>query len=97
MSTVVKSTEDWEAELGRRVRLARKRSRLSQRALADRANVSMSAVRGLEAGNGSNLRTFVRVVRALGLDSGLDRIFNAPATVSPVALLQARNELKVGS
>jgi transcriptional regulator with XRE-family HTH domain len=96
MSTVVRSTADWEVDLGQRVRNARKQSGLSQAALADRANVSMSAVRGLEAGNGSTLRTFVSVVRALGLDAGLDRLFNAPATVSPVAMFQARNHVKIG-
>ena len=96
MSTIVRSTQEWEAELGQRVRLARKRAGLSQQGLADRANVSMSAVRGLEAGNGSTLRTVISVARALGLESGLDHIFSAPATVSPVAMLQARKGSKAG-
>jgi transcriptional regulator with XRE-family HTH domain len=96
MSTIVRSTPDWEVELGQRVRLARKRTRLSQQALAARSNVSLSAVKSLEAGRGSTLRTFVSVVRALGLDTGLDRIFASPATVSPVAMLHARGESTVG-
>jgi len=93
---IVRSTEGWEIELGQRVRSSRKRSRLSQQSLATRANVSLSAVKSLEAGKGSTLRTFVRVIRALNLDAGLDRIFATTATVSPVAMLQARGEFKVG-
>lgn len=96
MSQVVRSTDAWESELGQRMRAARKRARLSQAALAERANVSLSAVKSLEAGRGSSLKTFVSVVRALELDAGLDRVFAVTSTVSPVAMLQARSELKVG-
>lgn len=96
MSTIVRTTQDWETDLGQRIRLARKRTGLSQQALADRANVSRSAIKSLEAGRGSTLRTFVSVARALRLDAGLDRIFAAPATVSPVAMMQARSDLKAG-
>ena len=90
MATIVRSTADWETELGHRIRLARKRARLSQTSLAERANVSQSAVRSLEAGTGSTLRTLINVVRALDLDTGLEQLITPPATVSPVALLRAR-------
>jgi transcriptional regulator with XRE-family HTH domain len=96
MSDLVRSTDAWEAELGQRVRAARKRARLSQTALATRANVSLSAIKSLEAGRGSTLRTFVGVIRALHLDAGLDRMFAVTSTVSPVAMLQARGQLKAG-
>lgn len=96
MSIIVRTTHAWETELGERIRLARKRAGLSQQELADRANVSRSAIKSLEAGRGSTLRTFISVTRGLSLDAGLDRIFSAPATVSPVAMMQARNEQKSG-
>jgi transcriptional regulator with XRE-family HTH domain len=96
MSVIVRSTAAWEADLGQRLRVARKRARLSQSALAAKANVSLSAIKSLEAGRGSTLRTFVSVVRALNLDTGLDRIFAVTSTVSPVAMLQARRNLTVG-
>ena len=96
MSTIVRSTEAWETELGERVRLARKRAKLTQQGLADRASVSKGAVRNLEAGRGSTLGTFISVVRALGLDAALDRVFAAPASVSPVAVFQARRESTAG-
>ena len=96
MSQLVRSTDAWETELGQRLRAARKREPFSQAALAARANVSLSAVKSLEAGRGSSLKTFVSVVRALNLDAGLDRVFAVTSAVSPVAMLQARGELKVG-
>ena len=96
MGGIVRSTDAWEAELGHRLRATRKRARLSQAVLATRANVSLSAVKSLEAGRGSTLRTFVSVVRALNLDTGLDRMFAVTSSVSPVAMLQARSELALG-
>ena len=96
MSQLARGTQAWEAELGQRLRAARKRARLSQAELATRANVSLSAVKSLEAGRGSSLKTFIGVVRALDLDAGLDRVFAVTSTVSPVAMLQARSKLEVG-
>jgi len=95
MSQVVRSTGAWESELGQRLRATRKRARLSQAGLAARANVSLSAVKSLEAGRGSSLKTFISVVRALNLDTGLDRVFAVTSTVSPVAMLQGRGDVKV--
>jgi transcriptional regulator with XRE-family HTH domain len=95
MGEIVRSGSEWEAELGRRLRAVRKLARLSQTTLADRANVSLSALKSLEAGRGSTLRTFLGVVRALNLDSSLDRLFPVTTTVSPVAMLAARTEMRV--
>ena len=96
MSQVVRSTDAWESELGQRLRAVRKRAQLSQAGLAERANISLSAVKALEAGHGSSLKTFISVVRALNLDTGLVRVFALTSTVSPVAMLRARSDLKVG-
>ena len=93
---MVRSTADWEIEIGRAVRSARKRVGASQQAVATRANVSLSAVKSLEAGKGSTLRTLISVSRALNLDAGLDRLFVTTAAVSPVAMLRARTALKAG-
>lgn len=97
MSGIVRGIEDWEIELGHRVRAARRQSRLSQQALATNANVSLSAVKALEGGRGSRLRTFVSVIRALNLDDGLERIFTVSATVSPVAMLLAGSRQRIES
>ena len=90
METAVRSTREWEAEIGQQIRATRKQQRLTQQELADRSNVSRSAIKYLEAGNGSSLATFLNVSRALGLD--LNQVFMTVSTVSPLALLKAKRK-----
>ena len=89
---IVRSTSSWEQELGTRVRLVRKQRKMTQQELADRSNVSRSAIKYLESGKGSSLATFLNVVRALELDENLDQIFAVVSTISPLALLQAKQK-----
>lgn len=51
--------------MGRRVRSARLARALDQRDLAERAGVSLSALRRLEAGQGSTLKTVIAVTNTL--------------------------------
>ena len=90
MKTIVRSTQDWEAEIGQRIKATRKERKLTQQELAERSNVSRSAIKYLEAGHGSSLATFLNVSRALGLDRGLEEIFSTVSTISPLALLAAK-------
>lgn len=92
MDIPIRSTQQWEAELGRAIAATRKQHKLTQQALADRSNVSRSAIKYLEAGNGSSLATFLNVSRALGLD--LDQVFDSVSSVSPLALLKAQRKTK---
>lgn len=92
MASLVRSTPEWEAELGRRIKAARKERHLTQQELADRSNVSRSAIKYLEAGNGSSLATFLNVARALCLEGDLEKIFSPVSTISPLALLEARRK-----
>ena len=92
MRTILRSTQDWEAELGQRIRATRKQQRLTQQELADRSNVSRSAIKYIEAGHGSSLATFLNVARALGLDKSLEQIFTTVSTISPLALLEAERK-----
>ena len=87
---IIRSTSDWEAELGNRVRVARKLRKMTQQELAERANVSRSAIKYLESGKGSSLATFLNVLRALDLDENLEEIFAVVSTISPLLLLQAK-------
>lgn len=91
--SIVRSTPEWEAELGRRIRATRKQRKLTQQELADRSNVSRSAIKYLEAGNGSSLATFLNVSRALGLEGELEQIFAPVSTISPLALLEAKRKI----
>ncbi len=70
--------EEIEADLGEKLRALRLSRDLDQISLAARAGVSVSALRGLEAGSGSTLRTLVRVARALGREDWF-------ASIAPVA------------
>ncbi len=82
-----RSTEEWEQRVGDQLRRARLVAGLDQAELAASADVSIGALRNLERGSGSTLRTLVRVVRALGLDAWLDSL--SPAVgVSPVDILR---------
>jgi transcriptional regulator with XRE-family HTH domain len=71
----------------RRLRLAQG---LTQVELAERANVSLSAVKYLEGGRGSSLATLIRVARSLGRADWLSSLAPAEPSVSPIALLRER-------
>jgi len=88
------STTDWEHELGVQVKRARLALNLGQEELAHRANLSLGAVKGLEHGNGSTVKTFVRVVRALGKQDWLGGLEPEPE-IGPFDLLQLREGRKV--
>ncbi|MBE0594735.1 MAG: helix-turn-helix domain-containing protein [Gemmatimonadales bacterium] len=61
------------SELGERLRLARKRRKLSNTVVAQRAGVSRTTVYKVEAGDpGATLGAYVRVLAVLGLEGDLD-------------------------
>ena len=84
------STEDLEQLLGERIRAVRISGRLTQVELADRANVSVGALKNLESGSGSSTSTLVKVLRALGQESWLDKLGPPPASFNPLEVLEAR-------
>ena len=79
------TVEELESELGDRLRTYRLTKNLQQSALAERAGVGLSALRNLENGRGSTVKTLLSVVRALGREDWLNTV--APvATVNPLTL-----------
>ena len=84
-----RSTEDFEIALGEQVRALRIAAGLDQATLASEAGISLGAVRNLEQGNGSTLRTIIRAVRVLDREDWLDGL--APrVSVSPLDVLRNR-------
>lgn len=79
-----------EKRLGERLRDVRLGERLTQQELADRANVSVGALKHLENGQGATVGTFVRVLSALGRFDLIDQLSPPAPTFSPLALLQAQ-------
>jgi len=86
MAMIVRTSDDWEQELGHRVKVARKAADLTQEELANRANISLNTLKSLEGGNGSQLSTFIKVIRALDMDREFDALLMTSA-VDPMALL----------
>lgn len=81
-------SEDWEVYLGEQFRKLRIRAGLDQLQLADRAGISAGALKNLESGKGSSLKTLVKVCRALGRTDWLQAL--APRiAVSPLQMLRA--------
>jgi transcriptional regulator with XRE-family HTH domain len=84
-----KTTEEWEATLGRQLRDLRLRQNVDQRKLAEQAGVALNAVKNLEAGKGTTVKSLVKVLRALGRIEWLDAL--APAvSISPLQMLKPK-------
>jgi len=72
-----------ELELGENLKRLRLNKNCDQKTLAGRAGISVRALRNLESGHGSSVKTLLSVVRALGRESWLQTI--APvATINPL-------------
>jgi len=94
VSTPTRTTEEWASELGRAVRLLRVNQRMTQEDLAKSANIALTALRNLEAGRGSSLRSFILVLRVLGQTDWLSALTPEEPSVSPMELLRQRENAK---
>ena len=86
------TTKGLELELGRDVRRIRLHQDLTQQELARDANISLSALKGLEAGHGSGIRTLIRVARALGRTDWLESFAPREPSISPMQMLRERQK-----
>lgn len=82
------SIAEIEASLGERLKALRLDKNVDQKTLAERAGISLRAVKNLEGGLGSTLKSLVAVLRALDHDQWLQTI--APiATINPLSLTRS--------
>lgn len=80
-----------EAQLGERLKLLRLNQNLDQITLAARAGISVGALKNLESGSGSTLKTLIAVLRVLGRQEWLSTI--APvATINPLNMPRAAHQ-----
>lgn len=86
-SYVNRTTEEWEQALGSQVHALRIRKRIEQKELAKLANVSVSAIKNLEGGKGSSLKTFIRILRALERTDFLNAL-QPEISVSPLDVVR---------
>lgn len=90
------TTADWEHQIGDEVRSLRLRQRLTQAELAQRANISLSAVKYLEKGRGSSLATLIRIARVFGRTDWLASFAPAEPAVNPIAMLREHQRAAKG-
>lgn len=74
-----------EGAMGERLRALRLSQNLDQKTLAERAGLSLRAVKNVESGSGSTLRSLVSVLRVLGREEWLLTIAQMP-TINPLTL-----------
>ncbi len=80
-----------EAQLGERLRALRLNMNLDQITVAERAGISVGALKNLESGAGSTIKTLVAVLRILGREEWLSTI--APiATINPLNMPRATQQ-----
>jgi transcriptional regulator with XRE-family HTH domain len=84
-----KTPQELQVELGRRLQQLRLSKNLDQRAVADKAGITRSALQNLEAGRGSSVKTLVRTLKALNYLEGIEILAPEP-TVNPLALLKTK-------
>lgn len=85
-----------EARLGAQLRRARLLEDVDQQTLAAKANISLGALKRLEAGKGSTLLSLVSVLRVLGRLSWLDTLEPEPEP-GPFDEIYGRSEPKRAS
>jgi len=83
-----RTVHEWEAQLGAQVRAARIAADLDQATVAELADLSIGAVKNLEGGKGSSLKTLIRVLRVLDRTDWFDALA-PPITISPLQMLAA--------
>lgn len=74
------TTIETEHQVGEQLRALRLGRNIDQQTLAERAGISLRAVKNIESGSGSTLRTLVLVARALGREDWF-------AAMAPVATI----------
>ncbi len=77
---IINTVDELEVALGQHIRNLRLQKNLDQNGLAERAGISVSALRRLERGAGATTTTLLSVVRALERQDWL-------ATLAPVATI----------
>lgn len=87
MDIPLKSIDDYEILIGEQFRRLRIAAEMDQIQLAGAANISLGAIKNLENGNGSSLKTLIRVARVFNQEKWLESL--RPRTiVSPMQVLR---------
>lgn len=82
------SIAELQVLLGEQIQSLRISRNLDQMTTAEKAGISEKALRNLEAGRGSTIESFLRVLKALDSLDGLELLV-PKSSVSPLALLRS--------
>jgi len=63
---IISTTSELEAKLGENLRELRLQKNIGRQTLCEQAGISINALRHLESGQGTTVKTLISVVRALG-------------------------------
>lgn len=86
-----KTISEQESQLGECLKWFRLNLNLDQMTLAERAGISVGALKNLENGSGSTIKTLIAVLRVLGREEWLSTI--APvATINPLNMPRASQQ-----
>ena len=84
-----KTVDEWAAELGEQMRALRLRTNLDQISMAERAGISLTAIKNLESGKGATLKTLIKALRVLDRTDWLSTLA-PPVSISPLQMLKAK-------
>lgn len=84
------TTSEIEVELGASIKRLRLMRNMERETLSSMAGVSVSAIKNLENGAGSNTSTLVKVVRALGKEDWL-RLLAPAVTIDPIHMVTSKH------
>jgi transcriptional regulator with XRE-family HTH domain len=82
-----RSIEQIEAVIGEKIRAYRLDRNLPQEVVASKAGISRGSLQRMEAGQGSTLRAFVGVLKALQLEEWFETLAPIPA-INPLLMVE---------
>jgi transcriptional regulator with XRE-family HTH domain len=84
---MISTAQELEVMLGENIKLLRLQKNLKRKTLCQQAGVSENALRHLEGGNGTTLKTLIRIVKALDQESWFSGI--APkVSINPLHMVK---------
>lgn len=86
------STEEWESAIGRAMSKMRRAQGKTQKEIAETTGLSVSAIKKIEGGKGSSLRSLILISRALGRSSWLSSFSVNEPTVNPLEMFLAQEK-----
>ncbi len=80
---------EWEREIGRQLRALRLQKNIDQKRLAEMSGIALNAVKRLESGRGTTLKSLIKVLRSLEREDWLASLM-PQISVSPMQMLKNR-------